>query len=100
MNDSLLLLDALWNVKLLIHFRSMHVCVLSHIRLSVTSWTVTHQASLSMEFSRQEYWSRVSLPTPSDLPNPGSEPISPALAGEFCTTVYLGGSYFYLHIFM
>ena len=34
------------------------VCMLSHVRLFVTPWTVTHQAPLSMEFSRQEYWSR------------------------------------------
>ena len=78
----------------------MHVCVLSHVRLFVTSWTVIHQAPLSMEFSRQEYWSGLSLPTSRDLPNPGTEPASPALAGEFYSTVHLGGSYFYLHIFM
>ena len=42
-----------------------------------------------MEFSRQEYWSRLSFPPPGDLPNPGIEPaslISPALAGKFFTT--------------
>ena len=50
-----------------------------------------------MEFSRQEYWSGLSLPTSRDLPNPGTEP---ARAGEFYSTVHLGGSYFYLHIFM
>ena len=55
------------------------VCVLiSHVQLFVTPWTVAHQAPLSMEFSRQEYWS--GLPFPSeDLPNPGIEPGSPAL---------------------
>ena len=31
--------------------------LLSHVQLSVTSWTVAHEASLSIEFSRQEYWS-------------------------------------------
>ena len=35
----------------------------------VTPWTVTRQAPLSMEFSRQEYWSRLSLPPPQDLPD-------------------------------
>ena len=42
------------------------------------------QAPLSMEFSRQEYWS--GLPSPGDLPNQGTEPTSPALAGRFVTT--------------
>ena len=42
-----------------------------------TPWTTAHQAPLSMEFSRQEYWS--GLPSPGDLPNPGIEPRSSAL---------------------
>ena len=68
------------------------VCVLSrfsHVQLSVTIWTVAHQAPLSMEFSRQEYWSGLPCPPPGDLPNPGIEPkslMSPALAGGFFTT--------------
>ena len=40
---------------------------------------VAHQAPLSMEFSRQESWSRLSFPSPGDLSNPGIEPGSPAL---------------------
>ena len=44
-----------------------------------------HQAPLSMGFSRQEYWSRVPFPSSGDLPNPGIEPSSPALAGRFFT---------------
>ena len=36
----------------------------SHVQLFVTLWTVAHQAPLSMEFSRQEYWSVLPLPTP------------------------------------
>ena len=46
--------------------------------------SVARQAPLSMEFSRQEYWSGLSCPPPRDLPNPGIEPLScmsPALAG-------------------
>ena len=42
-----------------------------------------------MEFSRQEYWSRLPFPPPGDLPDPGIEPASlasPALAGSFFTT--------------
>ena len=38
---------------------------------SVTPWTVAHQAPLSVEFSRQEYWSGLPSPSPGDLPNPG-----------------------------
>ena len=61
----------------------------SHVRLSVTPWTVALQASLSMGFSRQEYWSGLPCPPPGDLPNPGIEPAvltSPALAGRFLAT--------------
>ena len=52
------------------------------------SWTVAHQALLSMEFSRQGYWSGLPLPTPGELPNLGNEPAylaSPILAGGFFT---------------
>ena len=54
---------------------------------SVTPWTVAPQAPLSMEFSRQEYWSRFPCPPgiSGDLPDPGIEPASPALAGGFFT---------------
>ena len=44
------------------------------------------QAPLSMEFSRQEYWSVLPFPSSEDLSNPGIEPISPALADGFFTT--------------
>ena len=58
------------------------VCLLScfsHVQLYATLWTATHQAPLSMGFSRQEYWSRLPCPPPEDLPNPGTEPASSAL---------------------
>ena len=58
-----------------------------------TLWTVAHQAPLSMEFARQEYWSGLPFPTPGALPHPGIEPTSPvfpALAGGFFTTAPLG----------
>jgi len=61
-------------------------CVLSHVRLFVTPWTVAHQAPLPMEFSRQEYWSGLLFPTPGNLPNLGTEPVSPALAHRSFTT--------------
>ena len=40
---------------------------LSHVQLFPASWTVACQAPLSMEFSRQEYWSEVTFPSPGDL---------------------------------
>ena len=49
----------------------------------MTPWTVAHKAPLSMGFPRQEYWSRLPFPTTGDLPDPGIEPASPALAGGF-----------------
>ena len=44
-----------------------------------TAWTVAHQAPLSMEFSRQEYWGGFPFPSPGDLSNPGIEPGSSEL---------------------
>ena len=59
---------------------------LSCVRLFVTPWTVAHQAPLSMEFSRQEYWSGLPFPSPGDLLGPGIKPPSLVLAGRFFTT--------------
>ena len=55
------------------------VWLLIRVWLFVTPWTVARQARLSMEFSRQEYWSGLPFPAPGDLPDPGTEPRSPAL---------------------
>ena len=63
--------------------------VFRHVCLFATSWTVARQASLSMEFSRQEYWNGLPCPSPGDLPDPEIEHTSltsPALAGDFFTT--------------
>ena len=54
----------------------------SRVRLFVTPWTVSRQAPLSMELSRQEYWSGLPFPCPGDLPHPGTEPMSPALQAD------------------
>ena len=68
------------------------MCLLSRFQLFATPWTVAHQVLLSMEFSRQEYWSGLPLPSPGNLPNPGIITVSLAsfvLAGKFfanCTT--------------
>ena len=51
---------------------------------------IAYQASLSMRFSRQEYWSGFSFPAPVGLPDPGVEPGFPALASRFFTTGPLG----------
>ena len=58
------------------------VFVLSHfscVRLFAIQWTVVCQAPLSMEFTRQEYWSGLPFPSPGDLPHQGIELASPAL---------------------
>ena len=55
-----------------------------------TLWTVAHQAPLSMEFSRQEYWSGLPFPSPGDLPDPGIEPGSPALQADSLPTELQG----------
>ena len=68
---------------------SVCACVLNHSAMSdyfVAPWTIAHQASLSMGFSRQGYWSGLPFLPPVYLSNPGTEPmspVSPALAAEF-----------------
>ena len=59
--------------------------MLSHVQLFVNPWTIARQAPLSMEYSRQEYWSGLTIPFPGDLPDPRIEPKSPTLAGGFFT---------------
>ena len=59
---------------------------LSRIRFFSTPWTAAHQAPLSMGFLRQEFWNGLPLPwicPPGNIPNPGMERTSPALAGRF-----------------
>ena len=73
-----------------------HVCVIVHpspwkwkwsrVWLSATPWTVAYQATLSMGFSRQEYWSGLPFPSPGDLPDPGIDPGSPALQADALTS--------------
>ena len=67
------------------------VCSVTPSYLSLcNSLDCSPQASVSMEFSRQEYWSKLPFPSPGDLPNPRIEPasqVSPALTTVFFTTV-------------
>ena len=47
-----------------------------------TLWTVARQTPLSLEFSRQEYWTGQPSPSPGDLPNPGLEPGPPIVQAD------------------
>ena len=63
--------------------------VFSRIQLFAAQWTVAHQAPLSMEISRQEYWSGLPFPPAGPLPDPGMEPVfpmSPALRNDSLAT--------------
>ena len=60
------------------------VCCFSVARLT-TPWTAALQTPLSMRFPRQEYWSGVLFPSPGDSPDPGIQPVLPALAGRVFT---------------
>ena len=66
-----------------IDWRGTLACSLSCVRLCATPWTVPHQASLFTEFSRPEYWRGLPCPSPGNLPDPGIEHASSALADGF-----------------
>ena len=59
---------------------------LSSVQLFATPWTVAYQASPSMGFSRQEFWSVLPFPSPGDLPNPGIKLRSLALEADALTS--------------
>ena len=78
-----------WHCHITLSASSFSLCVLSHVRLFVTLWTIACQAAPSMGFSRQEYWSGLPHPPLIDLPDPGikpASPSSPALEGGIFTT--------------
>ena len=90
-----------------------HICVyirlllllsrFRHVQLCVTPWTVAHQAPLSMEFSRQKYWSGLPHPPPGDLPNPGIEPKSFVLQADSIPLSHQGSPmymYTYMNMYM
>ena len=96
-------------------FKFLHVLSCSIISDSfVTAWTVACQASLSMEFSRQEHWSELPFSSPGDLPHPKIKKVSlvpPALTDRLFTTVphrkppfsviaslFLKSAFYWLHI--
>ena len=80
-----------WFKIFLSYLKNHSACMLSRFSRVwpfVTPWAVAHQASLSVEFSRQEFWSGLPCPPPGDLPDPGIKPeslTSPALAAGFFT---------------
>ena len=73
--------------------KKVKVKSLSRVRLFATPWTVAYQASPSMGFSRQEYWSGLPFPSPGHLPDPGIEPGSPALQADALTSEPPGKSH-------
>ena len=69
----------------------LNMCVSCSVLSDFASpWTVGLQAPLSLEFSRQEYWSGLPVPSPGDLPDPGIEPGSPALQADSSLSEPLG----------
>ena len=81
-------IGALPNHHLMIYLLSA-LCVLNHVQIFVTPWTVARQAPLSMGFSRQEYWSGLPCPSPGDLPEPVIKPASLA------SSILADGFFFY-----
>ena len=79
-----------WGVRHWAKVTCIHAQLLSRVRLFVTPWTVARQASLTMGFSRQEYWSGLPCPLPGDLPSLGIEPESFALQVDILLLSHLG----------
>ena len=72
---------SLLSLSVHVHAKFLQLCP----TLFVLPWAIACQAPLSVRFSRQEYWSGLSFPSPGDLLDPGIKPTSPALAGVFFT---------------
>ena len=60
----------------------MKVLITQSCPILCSPWTIAHQAPLSMEFSKQEYWSGKPFPSPGDVPDPRIEPGSPSLQAD------------------
>ena len=79
-------LDPLMSPALLVSgILRVKVKSVSRVQVFVAPWTVAYEALPFMEFSRQQYWTGVPLPSAGDLPNPGIEPRSPALRADTFT---------------
>ena len=81
-----IIIQPLGSLTLQVSYKANHGLVVVMSNSFATPWTTAHQAPLSIEFSRQEYWNGLV----GDLPDPGINPLSPALAGGFFTTEPLG----------
>ena len=98
-------------ITVYIHIKlNVCVCVYVHVHAYsvvsnsfTTPWTVARQAPLSMEFSRQEYWSGLPLPSPGNLPNLGIKPVplaSPGLQADSLLLSHQGSPIqLYFHFF-
>ena len=71
----------MWN-----SYPTQRVLLLFIVQLFATPWTAAHQAPLSMQFPRQEYWIGLLFTAPGDVPDPGIDPTSSALIGGFFTS--------------
>ena len=58
------------------------LCLVTQLCLTVTPWTVSHQAPLSLGILQSRIPEWVAFPSPGDLPNPGIEPRSPTLQAD------------------
>ena len=80
---------------------STHFCacwLLSHVWLFVIPWNLAHQALLSMEFSRQQYWSGLPFPSAGNFPDPGIEPGSSAEQAGSLPSELAYGTHLKFHI--
>ena len=79
---------------------SRRCCLVAKSCLTLlTWWTVTHQASLSMGFPRQEYWSGLPFPSPGESSQPGiksTSPVSPGLQVNSLLLSHLGSPSYWL----
>ena len=76
-------MSCVWRIHLCPSFPSLGWACVRAQSCPSSAVDVACQAPLSMGFPRQEYWNWLPFPSPGDLPNPGIEPASPALAGGF-----------------
>ena len=72
---------------------SLYCQLLSHVQIFAIPWTAALKAPLSMEFSRQQYWSGKSFPSPGDLPDPEIEPKPPTFQADSLQYESLGKPY-------
>ena len=79
-------------------FKPLKCWSLSCVQLIATQWTVAHRAPLSMEFSKQEYWSGQPFPSPGHLPDPGIEPRPSALQADSLLSEPPGSSFKPLYV--